>query len=82
LETPHRRVFFSGETGFGPHLEEIARRFDGFDLAVLDACQYDLRWAFIHMNPEEAARAAEILRGKALLPGTRCALCPGEACLG
>jgi len=67
LETPKRRVFFSGDTGFGPHFAEIARRFGGFDLAVLDAGQYNPRWAYIHMNPEEAARAAEILQAKALL---------------
>jgi L-ascorbate metabolism protein UlaG (beta-lactamase superfamily) len=68
LETNRRRLFFSGDSGFGPHIAEIAKRFDGFDLAVLDAGQYNARWAFIHMNPEEAARAAEMLRAKALLP--------------
>ena len=68
LETATRRLFFSGDTGYGPHIEEIGRRFDGFDLVVLDSGQYDTRWTHIHMTPEEAARAAEDLKGKALLP--------------
>ncbi|HEX2545503.1 MAG TPA: MBL fold metallo-hydrolase, partial [Ramlibacter sp.] len=68
LEANGRRLFFGGDSGFGPHLAEIASRFDGFDLAVLDAGQYNARWANIHMNPEEAAQAAEILGAKALLP--------------
>jgi L-ascorbate metabolism protein UlaG (beta-lactamase superfamily) len=68
LEAGGRRLFFSGDTGFGPHLADIAQRFDGFDLAVLDAGQYNPRWAFIHMTPEEAAHAADILGAKALLP--------------
>jgi L-ascorbate metabolism protein UlaG (beta-lactamase superfamily) len=68
LETNRRRLFFSGDSGFGPHIAEIAKRFDWFDVAVLDAGQYDPRWAFIHMNPEEAARAAEMLRARAVLP--------------
>lgn len=68
LEANGRRLFFGGDSGFGPHIAEIARRFDGFDLAVLDAGQYNPRWAYIHMNPEEAAQAAEILGAKAMLP--------------
>jgi L-ascorbate metabolism protein UlaG (beta-lactamase superfamily) len=68
IETPQRRLFFSGDSGFGPHFAEIARRFGGFDLAALDAGQYNQRWPYIHMNPEEAARAAEILRAKTVLP--------------
>jgi L-ascorbate metabolism protein UlaG (beta-lactamase superfamily) len=68
LEAGGRRFLFGGDSGFGPHIEQIAQRFDGFDLAVLDAGQYNARWAHIHMNPEEASRAAEILRVKTLLP--------------
>lgn len=67
LEANGRRLFFGGDSGFGPHIAEIARRFDGFNLAVLDAGQYNPRWAYIHRNPEEAAQAAEILGAKAML---------------
>lgn len=68
LESDKRRLLFSGDTGFGPHFRELARRFGSFDLAALDMGQYDARWPYIHMDPEEAARAAEELRTKALLP--------------
>lgn len=34
----------------------------------LDCGQYDKRWAYIHMNPEEAVRAAVDLQAKAVLP--------------
>jgi L-ascorbate metabolism protein UlaG (beta-lactamase superfamily) len=68
LESPNQRIFFSGDTGYGPHLAEIGRRFDRFDLVVLDSGQYDKRWALLHMNPQEAAQAAEDLHAKALLP--------------
>lgn len=68
LESGERRILFSGDTGYGPHFKELAQRFGGFDLAALDMGQYDPRWPFIHMTPEEAAQAAEELRAKALLP--------------
>ena len=69
LETPSRRVFFSGDTGFSPHFADIGRRFGGFDLVALDSGQYSPRWPLIHMTPDEVVRAAEALNAKALLPG-------------
>jgi len=69
LTTARRRIFLSGDTGYGPHLADIGRRFGGFDLVVLDTGQYDEHWPLIHMTPEEAAQAAEDLQAKALLPG-------------
>ena len=68
LESATRRILFSGDTGYGPHFKELAQRFGGFDLAALDMGQYDPRWPYIHMTPEEAAQAAEDLQAKALLP--------------
>jgi L-ascorbate metabolism protein UlaG (beta-lactamase superfamily) len=68
LETPEQRLLFSGDSGYGPHFADIGQRFDGFDLVALDHGQYDPRWAYIHMTPEEAAGAAEELGAAALLP--------------
>jgi len=67
--TPERRVFLSGDSGYGPHFKEIGEMFNGFDLAILDNGQYDKSWPYIHMMPEEAVQAAEELKAKLLLPG-------------
>ncbi len=68
LTSPARRIFFSGDSGYGRHFAEIGERFGGFDLAVLDCGQYDERWRYTHMMPEDAAMAAGDLRAEALLP--------------
>ena len=68
LETPNRRIFFSGDSGYGPHFSKIGEAFQGFDLVLLDCGQYDPRWAYIHMTPEDAAQAAQDLGAQALLP--------------
>ena len=68
LESPTRRILFSGDTGYGPHFKELAQHFGGFDLAALDMGQYDPRWPYLHMTPEEASQAAKELQAKALLP--------------
>ena len=69
LITPARRLFFSGDSGYGPHFKQIGESFNGFDLVVVDNGQYDKNWPYVHLRPEEAVQAAGDLRAKALLPG-------------
>lgn len=66
LVSPQRRIFFSGDSGYAPHFAEIGKRYGPFDWVALDAGQYDPRWANVHLNPEQAAQAAEDLRARAL----------------
>jgi len=68
FETPQRKVFYSGDGGYGPHFAEIGKRFGPIDLALLENGQYDTRWAQIHMLPEEAVKAAQDLRAHSVLP--------------
>lgn len=68
LETPDRKIFCSGDSGYGPHFSKIGKEFNGFDLVLLDCGQYDPRWAYIHMTPEEAAQAAGDLGAQAMIP--------------
>ena len=68
LEANGRRILFSGDSGYGRHFEEIGKKFGGFELAMLDCGQYDPAWAYIHMNPEEAAKAARDVGAKILMP--------------
>jgi len=69
ITTARRRIFVSGDSGYGPHFADIGLRFGGFDLVVLDTGQFDEQWPYIHMTPEQATRAAHDLRANALLPG-------------
>lgn len=68
LQTTTHKIFYSGDSGYGPHFSEIGRSFNGFDMVLLDCGQYDPRWAYIHMTPEEAVQAAKDLQARALLP--------------
>jgi L-ascorbate metabolism protein UlaG (beta-lactamase superfamily) len=69
LVTPNRRIFYSGDGGYGTHIKKLGEMFNGFDLVIMENGQYDKNWPYIHMMPEEVAQAAEELRAKALLPG-------------
>ncbi len=61
-------LYFSGDSGYGPHFAEIGKRYGPFDLAMVECGQYDLRWRQIHMLPEESAQAAVDLRAERMLP--------------
>ena len=68
IQTPALRILHSGDSGYGSHFADIGNTFDGFDLVLLDCGQYDPRWAYIHMTPEEADQAAQDLGARALIP--------------
>ena len=53
------RILFAGDTGYGPHIREIASRLGPIDLALLPIGAYEPRWFMkdIHMNPVEAVGA-------------------------
>lgn len=68
LLSPERRIYFSGDSGYAPHFAEIGQRHGPFDWVALDAGQYDPRWANVHMNPEQAAQAADDLQTRAFTP--------------
>ena len=68
IESDNYRIFFSGDSGYSPHFKEIGKRFGRIDLALLDSGQYNERWRFIHMNPDEALRAAKDLQAQNFIP--------------
>jgi L-ascorbate metabolism protein UlaG (beta-lactamase superfamily) len=68
LRGPHHSVFFSGDTGLTPEYEQIAARLGPFDLVMLEVGAYHPAWGDIHLGPENALSALELLGGGAFLP--------------
>lgn len=68
LETPSRKIYVGGDSGYDSHLAEIGKVHGPFDLAILDNGQYNLAWKEIHFKPSEVVEAAFDLRAKRLMP--------------
>ena len=53
------KIFFAGDTGYGPHFKMIRQRCGAMDLSLLPIGAYDPRWFMKdqHMNPSDATMA-------------------------
>ena len=63
LEVPEGRIYFAGDTGYGPHIGQIAQRFAPLRLALLPIGAYRPEWFMspVHMSPEQAVRVHQIM---------------------
>src|SRR5204862_2804016 len=68
LQTPSMNIFLGGDSGYDTHFAEIGKTFGPFDLVVLENGQYDRKWKYIHLLPDDFFRAAKDLRAKRILP--------------
>lgn len=65
---PKHRVFFSGDTGLGPHFKAVGDKFGPFDVAMLEVGQWNRAWGSIHLGPLGAMQAFADLNARQLLP--------------
>lgn len=68
IKGPAKRIFYTGDGGYGPHFAAIGAQYGPFDLALVECGQYDRQWAEIHMRPEQSVQAARDVRAAAMLP--------------
>lgn len=59
IDNGAQKVYFAGDTGYGPHFVDIKNRIGAPDLALLPIGAYEPRWfmKYYHMNPEDAVKA-------------------------
>ena len=66
--TNKRKVYVSGDGGYGTHFKAIGEKFGGFDLALMENGQYNMAWHAIHMLPVETADAAADVKARYVIP--------------
>ena len=69
LEYKELKILIGGDSGFDEQtFASIGKEFPEIDLALLECGQYNDKWPFIHMKPEETAIAGKLLGAKKLFP--------------
>ena len=68
LSARDNNLYLGGDSGYDSHFKAIGNKYGPFDIAILEAGQYNTMWPLIHMMPEETVQAAVDLKATALLP--------------
>ena len=68
IHTDRHRVFFSGDTGLTSEYRVIRDRLGPFDLVMLEVGAWYPAWGDMHLGPENALKALEMLGGGPFLP--------------
>jgi len=68
IQSSGYNIFYSGDGGYDAHFDAIGKKYGPFDLALMECGQYDSAWHYVHLLPEEIAKASMDLNTKKLLP--------------
>ncbi len=61
IEVGQQKIYFGGDSGIFDGFQEIGDRMGPFDLSIMPIGAYHDLWHDIHLNPEEAVEAYEML---------------------
>ena len=67
LEFNEHKIFFSGDSGYSDEYAKIGERYGPFDIAIIEAGQYNEAWSSIHMFPEQSVQASIDLEASTIL---------------
>lgn len=68
ISTEHKKLYYSGDSGYASHFKAIGEKYGPFDLALLECGQYNNMWPYTHMFPEQTAQAGVDLQAESIMP--------------
>ncbi|MDQ2644994.1 MAG: MBL fold metallo-hydrolase, partial [Myxococcota bacterium] len=61
-----RRVYYSGDTAMFEGFRQIGARLGPFDATLIESGAYNALWADVHLGPEQAVAAHQVVRGRVM----------------
>lgn len=68
LESDRHKFYFGADSGLGDHFSKIGEKFGKFDVITLEIGAFHPAWGDIHMGPDNAWRARDMIGSGAFLP--------------
>lgn len=68
IQSPNKKIFYTGDGGYDKHFVEIGQKYGPFDWALMENGQYDAAWRSVHCHPDEVAQATEELNARNMIP--------------
>ncbi len=63
-----KRLFISGDGGYGERFVQFSERFPNIDLAFMENGQYNENWRYIHFLPHKLVQAIDELKPRRVMP--------------
>lgn len=63
-----KNIFWSGDTGYSKHFQEIGGQYGPFDLAFLEIDAWNKGWPNTHLFPEEVIKVISDIKADCLVP--------------
>ncbi|WP_100077220.1 MBL fold metallo-hydrolase [Chryseobacterium camelliae] len=68
LQTPDKKIFLGGDSGYDTHFKAIGEQYGPFDYAIMENGQYNEAWKYIHSLPEDVVKAGMDVKAKNIIP--------------
>ncbi|ASK29829.1 MBL fold metallo-hydrolase [Chryseobacterium sp. T16E-39] len=68
LETPTKKLFLGGDSGYDTHFKMIGEKYGPFDYAIMENGQYNEAWKYIHALPQEVIQASIEVNAQNIIP--------------
>lgn len=68
LETPTKKIFLGGDSGYDTHFKMIGDQYGPFDYAIIENGQYNDAWKYIHALPEDVIQASIDVNSRNIIP--------------
>lgn len=68
LETPTKKIFLGGDSGYDTHFKMIGDTYGPFDYAIIENGQYNEAWKYIHALPEDVIQASIDVNARNIIP--------------
>lgn len=68
LEGANKRLYWSGDTGYGGHFADIGKKYGSFDIAFLEIDAANAGWPKTHMFAHDSVQASLDLNAKRMVP--------------
>ncbi len=68
IQGKSKKIFWSGDGGYGDHFKEIGMQYGPFDLAFVEIDAWNKGWPKTHLFPEEVVQVCQDIQSKSLFP--------------
>ncbi len=68
IKGKEKKLYWSGDTGYGDHFKEIGSKYGPFDLAFMEIDAWNNGWPNTHLFPEQVVKATQEVNASLLFP--------------